>query len=81
MQDATRQGSLAGNVLLGKYLKTTKWVKNARSDEDRKRFDAMVDLFKKYSTQYEFDYLLMAAQGYQESGLDQHEGATWARSA
>jgi membrane-bound lytic murein transglycosylase MltF len=39
----------------------------------------MIDLFKKYSEQYDFDWLLMAAQGYQESGLDQskrsHVGA------
>jgi membrane-bound lytic murein transglycosylase MltF len=73
------QGTLAGNVLINKYLKTTKWVKNARSDEDRKRFAATVGLFKKYSTKYDFDALLMAAQGYQESGLDQskrsHVGA------
>ena len=76
---SNRPGTLTGNVLLGKYLKTTKWVKNARSDEDRKRYEAMVDLFKKYAGRYEFDYLLMAAQGYQESGLDQskrsHVGA------
>jgi membrane-bound lytic murein transglycosylase MltF len=67
-----REGTLAGNVLVGKYLRTTKWVKNARSDEDRKRFAQMSDLFQKYSTTYRFDYLLMAAQGYQESGLDQN---------
>jgi membrane-bound lytic murein transglycosylase MltF len=66
-----RQGSLATNVLINKYLKTTKWVKNARSDEDRQRFLAMTELFKKYSARYDLDYLLMAAQGYQESGLDQ----------
>jgi membrane-bound lytic murein transglycosylase MltF len=30
----------------------------------------VVDLFKKYGTQYDIDYLLMAAQGYQESTLD-----------
>ena len=74
-----KKGSTAGNVLLQKYLKSTKWVKNARSDEDRKRFVAMVDHFKKYSSKYSFDYLLMAAQGYQESALDQskrsHVGA------
>ena len=46
-------------------------MKNARSDEDRKRFLSMVDLFKKYGDQYDLDYVLMAAQGYQESGLDQ----------
>jgi membrane-bound lytic murein transglycosylase MltF len=74
-----KEGTLAGNVILNKYLRTTKWVKNARSDEDRRRFQSMADLFKKYSKQYDFDYLLMAAQGYQESGLDQakrsHVGA------
>ena len=74
-----KMGTLAGNVLVNKYLKTTKWVKNARSDEDRRRFEAMVGLFRKYSARYDFDHLLMAAQGYQESGLDQdkrsHVGA------
>jgi membrane-bound lytic murein transglycosylase MltF len=39
----------------------------------------MVDLFKHYADQYGFDYLMMAAQAYQESGLDQskksHAGA------
>jgi membrane-bound lytic murein transglycosylase MltF len=74
-----QQGSLAGNVLINKYVKTTKWVKNARSDEDRQRFAAMVELFKKYGKRYDLDYVLMAAQGYQESGLDQakksHVGA------
>jgi membrane-bound lytic murein transglycosylase MltF len=66
-----QQGSLAGNVLVNKYLKTTKWVKNARSDEDRKRLESMIQLFKKYGDKYDLDHVLMAAQGYQESGLDQ----------
>jgi membrane-bound lytic murein transglycosylase MltF len=74
-----KQGTLAGNVLINKYLKTTKWVRNARSDEDRQRFLSMVKIFKKYSAKYQLDFLLMAAQGYQESGLDQskrsHVGA------
>jgi len=29
-------------------VKNTKWVKNARSDEDRARFLSMLDLFRKY---------------------------------
>jgi membrane-bound lytic murein transglycosylase MltF len=31
----------------------------------------LVALFRKYGEQYEIDWLLMAAQGYQESQLDQ----------
>jgi len=31
-----------------------------------------VDLFKRYAGEYGFPYLLMMAQGYQESGLDQN---------
>jgi membrane-bound lytic murein transglycosylase MltF len=66
-----RQGSLAGNVVINKYLRTSKWVRNARSEEDLRRFLSMIELFKRYGDRYEFDYILMAAQGYQESGLDQ----------
>ena len=73
------QGTHDGNYLISKYLKGTRWVKNARSDEDRARFQSMVALFIKYGRKYDLDYLLMAAQGYQESGLDQskrsHVGA------
>jgi membrane-bound lytic murein transglycosylase MltF len=58
--------------LLRKYLKSTKFVKNATSDAEMRKFQAEVALFKKYGTQYSADYLLMMAQGYQESRLDQN---------
>jgi membrane-bound lytic murein transglycosylase MltF len=74
-----RAGTLAGNVVINKYLKNTKWVKNANGAEDAQRFRSMIDLFQKYGKKYDMDWLLMAAQGYQESGLDQkkrsHVGA------
>ncbi len=35
------------------------------------RFRETINFLRKYSDQYKLDYLLMAAQGYQESGLDQ----------
>ena len=66
-----KKGTLMGNIILKRYLKDTKYVKNALADEDRERFDQTVGLFKKHAAQYGFDYLMMVAQGYQESRLDQ----------
>jgi membrane-bound lytic murein transglycosylase MltF len=65
------EGSATRNMLFQKYLKSTKFVKNAASVEERKKFDHLVDTFRTYSGEYSMDYLLMAAQGYQESQLDQ----------
>ena len=54
-------------------------LRNASADADWKRFEGALDLFRKYGAQYRFDYLMLAAQGYQESRLDQnarsHAGA------
>jgi membrane-bound lytic murein transglycosylase MltF len=60
------------NVLLNRYLKGTKWILNSNSSSERKKFLNVVDYFKKYGDKYGFDYLMLAAQGYQESGLDQN---------
>ncbi len=60
-----------GNIIFERYLKSTKYVKNSLSDEELAKFKATIDLFQKYSSQYDFDWLMMAALAYQESGLDQ----------
>jgi membrane-bound lytic murein transglycosylase MltF len=57
--------------LLARYLKNTKWARGATSPEDIKRFQTTITLFRKYGDKYEFDYLLLMAQGYQESELRQ----------
>ena len=67
-----RVGTQFGNVTIQKYLKNTKWVANATSAEEMAKFQRMVELFKKYAQQYNFDWLMLAAQGYQESRLDQN---------
>jgi membrane-bound lytic murein transglycosylase MltF len=61
------------NVLLQKYLKSIKYAKAATSPQDVARFRRTVEYVRKYSDRYGLDYLLMAAQGYQESGLDQNK--------
>jgi membrane-bound lytic murein transglycosylase MltF len=65
------KGSSAGNTILKRYLKSAKYVKNAASVSERKKFLALVRYFQKYGEKYDVDWLLMAAQGYQESGLNQ----------
>jgi membrane-bound lytic murein transglycosylase MltF len=64
-------GSAFGNMMQKRYLQSTKYARNATSEAERQKLLAMVELFKKYGDQYDMDYLLMAAQGYQESQLDQ----------
>jgi membrane-bound lytic murein transglycosylase MltF len=59
------------NTVERRYLDNVKFVKNAAADAERKKLQQVVELFKKYGAQYNVDYLLMAAQGYQESTLDQ----------
>lgn len=64
-------GTSFGNTLVRRYLQNTKWVKEATSTEEMKKFQAYVEYFKKYAAEYDFDYLMLVAQGYQESLLDQ----------
>ena len=59
------------NTIERRYLDSVRYAKNAAADAERKKLQAVVELFKKYGAEYNVDYLLMAAQGYQESTLDQ----------
>ncbi len=68
-----RKGTLFGNIMFKRYLKSTKFVRNSLSDEDLERFKAAVEFFKKYAEKYRFDYLLVGALAYQESRIDQSQ--------
>jgi len=63
----------AGGVpaLQRQYMNTIKTLKNAAAAEDRKRFAELLAYFEKYGKQYNFDPIMLAAQGYQESTLRQ----------
>ena len=65
-------GTTFGNTIVNRYLKSTRWVRNAHTTVEMKKYAAVVDLFRKYGEEYDFDYLMLIAQGYQESWLDQN---------
>ena len=66
-----KKGTLLGNIVRKRYLGNTRWIKNAMASEDRKRYEEIIEVIKQYADRYEFDWLLVAAQAYQESRFDQ----------
>jgi membrane-bound lytic murein transglycosylase MltF len=65
-----RAGSLIGNTLIKRYYGSTKWIKNPTSKKEQQKLNRLIALFKRYGEQYGFDWIALAAQGYQESSLD-----------
>ncbi len=68
---ANPKGSLSYNVIMKKYFQSTQWVTNAAGEAERKKFQEMAQLFRRYGDRYDFPWLLLAAQAYQESTIDQ----------
>ena len=66
-----RIGTTFGNIIDRRYLQSTQAVTRATSGADLQRFLSMRELFRKRSDEYKLDYLLMMAQGYRESRLNQ----------
>jgi membrane-bound lytic murein transglycosylase MltF len=60
-----------GRLTLRRHLESTKYVKSATAEKEMRKFQAVVEIFRKYGDRYGMDWMLMAAQGYQESRLDQ----------
>jgi membrane-bound lytic murein transglycosylase MltF len=63
-------GTTFYNVVHKRYLQSTRFAKSATEDAERRKFESLLAFFRQYGKDYDLDYLLMAAQGYQESRLD-----------
>jgi membrane-bound lytic murein transglycosylase MltF len=63
-------GTKNGNLILNRYLKSVRYVKDAASETERKKFETLAMHFQTYGMQYDVDWVLMSAQGYQESKLN-----------
>lgn len=72
-------GTAFGNDVKRRFFGSDRVVKNAYSEADAKRFRDLSALFRSHGDAYRFDWLMLMAQGYQESQLNQdrksHRGA------
>ena len=64
------KGTTFGNIVFGRYLGNVDHLKDAASRAGRRRFEQVIELFRRFGDRYGFDPLMLAAQGYQESRLD-----------
>ena len=67
---ANRKGTTLGNEIFNRYLRNAKYVRNALDPDELRKYNQTVALFRKYGERYDFDALMLTAQGYQESQLD-----------
>jgi membrane-bound lytic murein transglycosylase MltF len=67
---AHRKGTALGNEIFNRYLRSAKYVRNALDPDELQKYNQTVALFRKYGERYDFDALMLTAQGYQESQLD-----------
>lgn len=74
-----KQGTLVGNSLFKTYYENTQWIKAADVQGQRDKLRKLAPIFQKYADKYDYDPIALAAQGYQESTLNNnavsHRGA------
>ena len=66
-----KKGTLSGNVLINRYLKNTDWLVKIEDQVVNQRLDSLRNLFEEKAALYDLDWRRLAAQAFQESGLDQ----------
>jgi len=74
-----KKGTLLGNVLFNQFYGRDQKLANLKADKDYRKYSKFIEVFKKYGDKYDINHLMLIAQAYQESGLNQslvsHRGA------
>jgi len=68
---SNKKGTLTGNILINRYLKSSDWLENIEDRVVDQRLDSLRNLFEEKAAMYDLDWRRLAAQSFQESGLDQ----------
>ena len=66
-----KKGTLSGNILINRYMKRTDWLVKLENRVVNQRLDSLRSLFQDKAALYDLDWRRLAAQAFQESGLDQ----------
>lgn len=74
-----KKGTLLGNILFKRYLQEATYLRDMRSKDYQSALAGLRKVFQKYGSEYKIDWLLIAAQSFQESRFDpkarSHAGA------
>jgi len=65
------RGTLVGNDTYNRYLSSAATVRCSHSRRALRELEHLVGVFQEYGEQFDFDWLMLAAQAFQESGLRQ----------
>ena len=65
------KGTLVGNDTYNRYLSSAAAVRCSHTRSSLRELRHLVDVFRKYGEEFDFDWLMLAAQAFQESGLRQ----------
>ena len=66
-----RKGTEIGNIFYKRWVADPSRLLNAVAPDEEAKFAETIEFIRTHATAYDFDPILIAAQGYQESGLDQ----------
>ncbi len=74
-----KKGTWLGNVIYEKYIENTSWLSRALNPNNLEKIQSLSTVFQKYGEMFDIDWLMLSAQAFQESGLDNskvsHRGA------
>lgn len=65
------RGTMIGNDTYNRYLDDARELRCSGGVTSGERLEELADIFQQYGDQYDVDWLKLAAQGYQESKLEQ----------
>jgi membrane-bound lytic murein transglycosylase MltF len=65
-----KKGTLKGNMFFKRYFRENPWAREYVQNEDLEALTRYAPLFQKYGEMYDIDWILIAAQSFQESRFD-----------